>query len=44
MVGNERACFCWKVVRKGVDDKRKYVDLTSVTRADGSTIDQQFWT
>jgi len=43
MVGNERACFCWKVARKGVDDKRGYADLTRVTRGDGSAIDQQFW-
>ena len=44
MVGTERACFCWKVVRKSIDDKRGYAELTEATREDGSAVDQQFWT
>ncbi len=42
MIGNERSCFGW-VVRKGVDDRRGFVDLTRATREEVSAIDQQFF-
>lgn len=31
------------MTRKGVDDRRGFVDLRPATRGDGSAIDQQFW-